>query len=171
MKHLSGQTLVELLVCLLIGSIMLSMALPSFRTLAQNNQKSQEVNQLVGMLHYARSTAVLKKRTSSLCAGTDRCFASLTWHNALLVFADQNGNGQLDAGEEILQQSVIADNYAWQWSNFRKSPHLTYEHDGTTRALNGTFTLCKSGEALHQVVISLSGRVRTQSPGNTAKCD
>ena len=45
-----------------------------------------------------------------------------------------------------------------------------FEPDGTTRAQNGTFTLCKDGKPLHQVVVSLSGRVRSQLPTSQASC-
>lgn len=171
MKKQSGQTLVELIVCLLIGSILLSLALPSFQKLTLDSQKIQQVNQLLGMLHYARSTAVLEKRTISLCSGIAHCARSRNWNGSLLVFDDRNGNGQLDEQEELLRQTTLPEHYSWRWFSFGKRPHLTYEHDGTTRALNGTFTLCQTDKALHQIVISLSGRVRTQSPTASAKCD
>lgn len=170
MQNLRGYTLTELMICLLIASIMLVSAAPSFSSLIKNNQKTQLTNQLVGLLHYARSTAVLKKQTVGICAGNAQCMNSLSWHGQLLAFNDTNGNGQLDATEELLRQEILPEGYSWHWSNFRSRYHLLYEHNGTTRALNGTFTLCQGSDALHQVVISLSGRARTQTPKANARC-
>lgn len=171
MKRQSGQTLLDLIVSLLIGGVVLSLALPSFQKLIQDSQKTQQMNQLLGILHYARSTAVLEKRTISLCSGIDHCLGSPNWRGSLLIFDDRNGNGQFDEQDVLILQTAISEHYNWRWSSFGSRPHLTYEHNGTTRALNGTLTLCKTGIALHQVVISLSGRVRTQSPTKSAKCD
>lgn len=166
----AGFTLVELLTCLLIGSIFLSLALPSFSTLLQKNQTTQQVNQLMGLLHYARGTAVLEKKTVGVCAGTTTCSTSSTWQGAVLIFHDRNANGQLDSGEQLLRQGTINHEHSWTWSSFGKRAYLLYERNGTTRALNGTFTLCRKSEALHQVVISLEGRIRAQSPTAGARC-
>lgn len=171
MQNLRGHTLIELMICLLIASIMLVTAAPSFSSLMRDNQKTQLTNQLVGFLHYARSTAVLKKQTVGICAGNAQCKDSRIWHSQVLAFNDLNGNGQIEATEELLRQETLPKGYSWHWSNFRSRNHLLYERNGTTRALNGTFTLCQESKALQQVVISLSGRVRTRPPAATVRCD
>lgn len=168
MPKTRGYSLPELLICLLIGTLLLSLATPSLSSLLQNSRKTQQTNQLLGMLHYARGTAVLDKRTITLCSGTPQCSKSNSWHESLLVFADDNSNGIRDAGEALLQQASLDHNYRWIWSSFGQRSYVTYQRDGTTKALNGTFTLCHQGLALQQVVISLSGRARTQAPDTPA---
>lgn len=163
-----GHSLVDLMFCLLIGSTIASMAAPSLGSLIDNSKATQLTNQLVGLLHYARSEAVFAKRSTAICAGHTHCNHSATWHTQLLVFHDNNHNGQIDAEEEVLRQDTFPPDYSWHWS--RTSPFLIYERDGTTRALNGTFTLCRQGVPLQQVIISLSGRVRTQPPSPAGKC-
>ncbi|CAD5109030.1 GspH/FimT family pseudopilin [Zestomonas carbonaria] len=170
MKTMHGHSLVELMFCLLIGGILLSLALPSFTSMLNSNTQTQLVNQLLGQLHYARSTAVQGKASVALCSGHMQCSGSPKWERHLLAFIDRNRNGQIDAGEELLRQQDIPPAYSWHWSNFRRRPHLLYQRDGTTRALNGTFTLCREGQPLQQVVISVSGRARTQSPAAGASC-
>lgn len=161
-----GHTLPEIMTCLLISSLLASLALPSFSSLLQNNQKTQQTNTLLGLLHFARNTAVMTKSTVSLCAGKTQCNQSNRWVESLLVFLDNNSNGMLDEGETLLRQADLNNSYSWQWLSFRKRYYLTYEKNGTTQALNGTFTLCTAGQALHQVVISLSGRIRSQVATN-----
>lgn len=170
MKQMRAQTLVELMVCLLIGGIMLTFAIPALTSTQQLSQQTQAANQLLGALHYARSTAVLSRTTVALCSGGTDCSAENIWQSQLLVFGDLNRNGQLDSTEELLQQLSMPKGYSWQWSNFRSRSYLQYEADGTTRALNGTFTLCHEDTPTKQIVINLTGRARTQSPSNDAPC-
>ncbi|MEK1907413.1 MAG: GspH/FimT family pseudopilin [Pseudomonas sp.] len=164
MQKNHGHTLPELMICLLLVSSLASIATPSFSALLLNNQKAQQTNILLGVLHYARNTAVLSKETVTVCAGTTQCSPSDIWSGSLLVFIDRNGDGIRDKDEPLLRQATLDDSHSWKWLNFRKRPHLIYERNGTTQALNGTFTLCRTGKALHQVVISLSGRIRSQEP-------
>ncbi len=170
MERMHGQTLVELMVCLLIGGIMLTSALPVFTSTLQRNQQTQAVNQLLGTLHYARGSAVMGRKTIALCSGDALCNAEQVWQDQLLVFDDRNRNGQLDSDEELLQQLPMQKGYSWRWSNFRSRPYLQFEADGTTRALNGTLTLCNQDTPSRQIVINLTGRARTQAAPGDARC-
>jgi type IV fimbrial biogenesis protein FimT len=170
MKRMHGQTLVELMICLLIGGIMLTSALPAFTSTLQRNQQTQNVNQLLGALHYARASAVMERTTITLCPGDGTCTSEQVWQGQLLIFDDRNKNGQLDSGEELLQQLSIPEDYSWHWSNFRSRSYLQFEADGTFRALNGTLTLCQQNSPSRQIVINVTGRTRTQSAPSEARC-
>ncbi len=170
MKTMHAFSLLELLICLSISSIILSVATPSLQAAIQNNQKTQTVNQLLGTLQFARGSAIFGRSTIGVCAGADACSDTLTWRNHLLVFADANQNGQLDLDEELLRTDNLPNDLAWHWSNFRDRNYLQFEQDGTTRALNGTLTLCRGGQPLKQIVINLAGRLRTQAPPANTQC-
>lgn len=170
MKRMHGQTLVELMVCLLIGGIILTSALPAFTSTLQRSQQTQAVNQLLGALHYARGTAVMSRKTIALCSGNAPCSPEQVWQSQLLIFDDLNKNGQLDNGEALLQQLPLPKGYSWRWSNFRSRSYLQFEADGTTRALNGTLTLCHADDPTRQIVINLTGRARTQAAPGDARC-
>jgi len=170
MKTMHAFSLLELLICLSISSIILSVATPSFQEVIQNNQNTQTVNQLLGTLQFARGSAIFGRSTIGICAGTNVCSDTTTWRNHLLVFTDSNQNGQLDLGEELLRTDNLPDELAWHWSNFRYRNYLQFEQDGTTRALNGTLTLCRGGEPLKQIVINLAGRLRIQAPPANTLC-
>ena len=171
MKTMHAFSLFELLICLAITSIILSMAIPSFQEAVQRNQRAQSVNQLLGILQFARGSAVFGRTTVGVCTGRHSCSATLSWRNQLLVFADTNQNGQIDQNEVLLRTENLSGDLVWHWSNFRGRGFLQFEHDGTTRALNGTLTLCKAGQPLRQIVISISGRARTQVPQANIRCD
>jgi type IV fimbrial biogenesis protein FimT len=110
-----GQTLVELMVCLLIGGLMLTIAVPAFTSTLQRNQRTQAVNQLLGALHFARSSAVTGRTTMALCSGSATCDSEKIWRSQLLVFDDRNDNGKLDVDERLQQQFTLRDGYSWRW--------------------------------------------------------
>lgn len=163
-----GFTVVELLCSLTILMIISAVAAPSLGRMLEHNQQTQSTNQFLSLLHFARSNAVYARSLTTICSGQADCSDSTQWTGSLIVFSDGNANGQLDAGEHILRIENLADAHSWQWN--RRNGYLQFEPDGTTRAQNGTFTLCKDGVPLRQVVVSLSGRTRTQPPTNRASC-
>lgn len=105
MKNLHGFTLIELMVTLAVGIIILAIGIPSFMTMMSNNQATAYANDLVGAIRYARSEAVKRASDVAICASnSDQTACSGTnWNNGWVVFTDDNGNDQYDAGETILR--------------------------------------------------------------------
>ena len=163
-----GRSLIELISISFILSIVAMIALPNLQDLSNKNARTQTVNQMMSLLHHGRSSAVFSRRIVSLCHGAKSCSGSTRWDNSLLIFVDKNANGQRDAEDELLLHADIADQFSWHWN--RTKGYVQFEADGTTRAMNGTLTLCRRGIPEHQVVISLAGRIRSQQPGRTARC-
>lgn len=168
MKYNHGMSLVEMMAVLAILAIVLTIASPSLASLIQSNQQTAAINQMVGAINHARSTAVFSRRLVLLC-GND-C-TSNTWQGQLNIFHDDNRNGSQDAGEHLDYTTEVPEDFHWYWNNFRRLPHLDYERNGTTRASNGTLTLCKAGQPLRQIVISLAGRLRQRAPVSDARCN
>lgn len=169
-RYARGISLIELLCTLLILGIVSAVAVPSFNSMIEGSQRTQATNQLLSALHFARSTAVYERRIVALCAGTATCAGTSSWSGALLIFHDRNASGQLDPEETLLRMEPLPKQYAWRWASFRQNGFVQFEGNGTTRAQNGTFTLCHKQVPQRQVVISLSGRARTQVPDKDAKC-
>ncbi len=166
-----GHSAIEIMLCLSISITLLSYAIPQFTQLKQSAQKTQWTNQMLGHIHYARSQAVTSKTQVSLCSGPTNCNLLPLWQEQLLTFTDRNGNGRLDAEDQLIRTLVLPADTHWKWSAPLKKTHLTYQADGTTRALNGTLTLCYRNQPLQQIKISLSGRARTQAPEAGATCN
>lgn len=163
-----GRSLVELICVLAILSTITTIALPNLQDIRDKNTRTQTVNQMISLLYHARSNAVFSRKIVSLCPGVGRCSDTPRWQDTLLIFIDQNANGQLDSDDELLHQTNIADDFSWHWN--RTKGHVQFEADGTTRAMNGTFTLCRKGRPEHQLVIALAGRIRSRQPGREASC-
>ncbi|HEX5339303.1 MAG TPA: GspH/FimT family pseudopilin [Gammaproteobacteria bacterium] len=90
-----GFTLMELLVTLAVAGVLMTIAVPNFRTLIQNSRLTTEINTMVGTLTVARSKAVeLGGNTVvSVCpgtvstSGTVTCGGSSTWANGWVVYS------------------------------------------------------------------------------------
>lgn len=112
-KHIEGLTLLELLIVLAILAILVGVALPSFTGTIGASGVSGTNKSFMNALALAKSEAVARNRTVSVCgantAMTD-CLAA-GWNNGWIVFVDNNDDadgdaGSIDAGatpDEVLQ--------------------------------------------------------------------
>lgn len=101
----AGFTLVELMIALAVLAILMMIAAPSFEMVRNSSRLAAQANELVSAIQLARSEAVrrgqrvvmCRSENGNACAGAGGNWAG--W----LVFADANGNGSVDAGEELLR--------------------------------------------------------------------
>lgn len=110
LKYYSGGfTLIELMITLSIATIMILVAIPSMSGFFSNNKLAQRANDIVSSLHFARSTALSRETTISLCASSDQlsCNGSADWSQGWLAWVDTNSDANLDAGEEILYVNAL----------------------------------------------------------------
>jgi len=70
MKTHSGFTLVELMITLAIAAILLTVGIPSFQNVLQNNRLATQANSLVGALNLARSEAIKRGADISITAAS-----------------------------------------------------------------------------------------------------
>ena len=101
MRGNSGYTLMELLVAVAVAAILAMVAIPKFNYSMRNNRGVSDANSIVSILTLARSEAIKRDVTVSVCATTDgtSCITTGTaWENGMLVFVDYNGNGVYESG-------------------------------------------------------------------------
>ena len=102
----SGFTLIELMVTLAIATILITVAIPGFRTLIQGNRATAQSNELLSAFSLARSEAVKRGLRVSVCSSTDQatCAASTNWATGWIVFTDDTGTaGTMDGTDEIIR--------------------------------------------------------------------
>jgi type IV fimbrial biogenesis protein FimT len=70
-RHARGFTAVELIMVMAVVGILMSIAVPSFRTFMQNTRLTTQANTLVYALNLARSSAVKLDKAVQVCASSD----------------------------------------------------------------------------------------------------
>jgi type IV fimbrial biogenesis protein FimT len=95
MKKTNGFTLVELMITIVIAALLLTVAVPSFRSSIENNKVIAQTNEVVSAHNLARMEAIKRGVPVTVCTSTNgiACSASTNWKNGWMVFSDMNGNG------------------------------------------------------------------------------
>jgi type IV fimbrial biogenesis protein FimT len=71
---MNGFSLMELLITMLVASILVGIAVPSFRGMIASNRLTVQANEFVGAINFARSAAITRNMTITFCradAATD----------------------------------------------------------------------------------------------------
>lgn len=84
----AGFSLIELMIGISILAILISLALPSFRTAVQNNRIASQANELVTAFHLARSEALKRNQPVIVCASSDGETCQGTWTDGWIVAED-----------------------------------------------------------------------------------
>lgn len=165
----NGFTLIELLVTLSVASILLSLAVPSYRTFVQDNLLMMQSNSFYSALALAKSEAIRRSSSVTLCPSTNgaSCTGGVIWSNGWLVFSDINNNGAVEVGEEILQVGT-----AFSSSNIftGNKARVTFTANGFSMMYNGTFSLCDSRGASYSKAIILNNQGRFRTVTGTGTC-
>lgn len=102
-----GLTLVELVTAMAVASVLMAVAVPSFRGLALNTQRSSVMTGIGASILFARSETLKRGITITICPssnGTDcSSGAAPEWNQGWVLFEDGNGNQQVDSGETLLR--------------------------------------------------------------------
>jgi type IV fimbrial biogenesis protein FimT len=157
-----GFTILELMITIAIVSILVAVAVPSFNSMMISNSVTRDQDTFFSLLLTARSEAVKRGRTVSVCQSSNltACDSTASWTDGAIVFFDANADGDIDTGDVVLRineklQSSV--NLA-----FTGGDHLTFNSLGQAEGNVGTFTFTHSNGSDYTRTISLSttGRVR-----------
>lgn len=168
MRREAGMTLLELLITLAVAALLLGVAAPNFAAFIQANREAAAVNELVRALNYARSAAISRNVSVTLCRSPDgrQCDQQLDWNAGWLVFENRSGHSppRVAAGDTPLWFHGALPASARVLSN-RGS--FTF-HPLGSRSINGTLLYCsEDGRHDRAVIISVTGRVRVADAPNS----
>jgi type IV fimbrial biogenesis protein FimT len=94
-----GFTLVELLITIVVISILLAAAVPSFMQAIKNNRVTGQASSFVISSQMARNEAVKRGAGTTMCAANadmDGCSGSNDWSSGWIVFSDLNRDGAIN---------------------------------------------------------------------------
>ena len=166
----SGFTLIELLVALAVVAVLVMTGIPSFADLIKNNRVSTQANALMRALQLARSEAVKRGGQVTVCKSANQtaCITSGNWEQGWIVFVDNDGDGVIDAGEDIVRvQATLPTSYTVK-VGANLDDWVGYLPSGLTKGAgalgNDTFKICADNNVNYSrhLIVSRSGRVRMQ---------
>lgn len=154
MRYQSGFTLIELVVTIAVASILLTLAIPSFRSTIQNNRVTGQANEFLTSLTLARSEAVKRSAITSVCISSNGATCMGTdWASGWLITV---GGTTLRVHEALPSGSTLT-------ASGGATP-VTFNPDGSAGATN-TFTLSASGIACTRTIsISAVGQASVSKP-------
>jgi type IV fimbrial biogenesis protein FimT len=163
-RRLRGLTLVELMTTLAVAGISLAVLVPSWYGVAERSRVTSAANQLLSHLRFARSTAVARHSTVSVCPSDDGASCSgdpFGWQRGYLVFLDPDRDRQRDADERILRVAQRAPRNLALFSTAGR-PAVRFDGSGAAWGTNTTFSIClgEDGTANRAVILHGTGRAR-----------
>lgn len=101
----TGFTMIELVIVMMIVAILAGIGIPSFKYVTTSNRIASEINGLLGDMQFARSEAVKQGLPVTVCSSSNgtSCNGGGNWKPGWIVFLDSNGNGAVDAGEQVIR--------------------------------------------------------------------
>lgn len=94
-KKQAGLSLIELVIAIAVLAIVVTAALPALQGFIQNHRATAQANGLVTAIQLARSEALKRNDTVTLCASDNGAACGGSWNNGWLV--------REDGGLELLQ--------------------------------------------------------------------
>lgn len=155
-----GFTLGEVLVTLGVLGLSLSLAVPSYSSVARSNLRASAINELVATLHVARSEAITRNASVVICPSADGLTCARTgWEAGWIRFVDGNGDYRADADETVLGTAPPVDGLRIYSDAFDAA--FGYTPAGRVSApdggnAGGDFTFCPGANAADARVVQVS---------------
>lgn len=160
----AGFTLLELLICLLIITVLCAISIPGLQALAANQRSDNIMRSLVDAIALAKSTAITTGEVVTLCRSANGSECRGRWQEGVLLFTDANADSQINQNDSVKRYFTFPDtDGVLSWRAFQNRQYIQFTSAGHTRNQNGSFTYCsgnKKPELARQLIISRTARTR-----------
>lgn len=160
-----GFTLLELFFALFILAIITSTALPALQRLLQDLRVQTTMWALMEATQVTRSYAIKANKRASMRANP-------SWQEGWQIFYDDNHNGELDEGEQVLTTHQGLPDDIFIEGNTPVARYVSYLGSGESRWATGTnrggfqagtITICPTQEGKgYELILARGGRVRKE---------
>ncbi|KLJ01738.1 Tfp pilus assembly protein FimT/FimU [Luteimonas sp. FCS-9] len=164
MHRLNGFTLIELLTILVILAVVAMVGLPGFVDLVARHRVQTTMHLIGADLAMARSSAIVGRSPVVVCPadGEAGCRDDGDWSDGWIVFADPDGNRQVDAPADVLRITPAPAGAARGLRIDATRPLVRYQRDGRSAGTNLTVRICRGGHLEGEIVVNNLGRVRSE---------
>jgi type IV fimbrial biogenesis protein FimT len=159
-----GFTLIELLVTCTLSAVLIVLAISGYHYFITADRSLAQVTQLVTAIQFARSEAIKRHTTVTLCKSADQKQCGGVWSNGWIIFVDTAGGGKVISKNSILRVYQIPSHQCTlKWEASRSDNYLQMSASGETRGQDGSFIYCSLLNKSHpgySIIVSQTGRVR-----------
>ncbi|MFQ6370128.1 GspH/FimT family pseudopilin [Shewanella sp. YIC-542] len=162
--NVSGFTLVETIVALLVLTILLGVAIPSLTELQRQYRTDAAMRQLQQFIALARNQAINYRTRVVVCRLENNSCLDSDWQAGISAFIDNNDDRIRDSSEPLLQESGT---FHREDGIFYNRKAIRFMQDGLATGSNGTLSYCPdnladNGQAL---IVNQAGRTRRSNAG------
>ncbi|PKF61216.1 general secretion pathway protein GspH [Psychromonas sp. psych-6C06] len=161
-----GFTLLELVIVLIISMLLITIGIPGFQTLIQNNRLTAAASSIKNNLLFARNQSVSYLNYVTVCP-LESNVCTNNWISGIDIFIDSNRNGSYDSGEVLLK---TGDKFNSNDTLVFPSSSITYTPDGQITGSSAIFRYCTGDERIG-VSVAYSGRPKTISGETFSNCN
>jgi len=162
----AGFTLAELLATAAIAGIAISLSVGGFSQAASEQRRAAATNQLVGTLHVARSAAMMRNQSVTICPSSDQQTCTQgEWEQGWIAFVDANQSHQPGPEGLLLAEPPLGNQLTLDSVEFQD--YLSYRPNGqvmvdSTTENVGQFHLCDGPgpEPARTILINATGKPR-----------
>lgn len=166
----NGFTLIELGIIVIVIAVMATVAIPSFDSSMSRNRILSAQTELQSVLNQARSEAVKRGKTITLCSSTDQANCNGTWNDGWILFVDKNSNNAVNSGEEILRVGeLVQGGNTLVMAGSVSNSAIQFLSSGFSNQ-NSTWIYCAPDKAAGKargVVVQSSGLIRRSRDNNS----
>jgi type IV fimbrial biogenesis protein FimT len=160
----AGFTMIELMMTIAIATIVMTLAIPSFRYITNANRIAGEINGLLGDMQFARAEAIKEGQGVTVCVSTDHttCAANDTdWEHGWIVISSLASVGVLrvqspfsstDTFESLTLSTVTFNREGYAGGIANGGTVITLHDSTSTSAWTRCLSLTFSGQMTTEMV-------------------
>jgi type IV fimbrial biogenesis protein FimT len=165
-----GFSLPEMIGVLAVAGLSVSLAVPSYQFLLRADRESEAVNRLLTTLQVARSSAITRNTTITVCASlSGKTCDGHSWEDGWVALSTADGGADGTAGNVLLSETA-QPGLQIQSREFAKAIEFHANGGATaadTAAISGQFLFCPAGTETvsREIVVLPHGKMAVTSPG------
>lgn len=165
----AGVTLIQALIAMAVLAILTGMALPALQKTRDRLQADSLRMQLASALATARNTAITERRRIAVCPTEDGVRCGRDWSRGWMLYR----HGEPAAGQTPPPAPILVHQHTrTRLSAFGSAhkPTIQFRPDGQLNGSNQSVIFCLEGLSQGKVVVSRTGRVRSERPRRPTAC-
>ncbi|GIU22946.1 GspH/FimT family pseudopilin [Shewanella schlegeliana] len=165
----AGFTLIELMVTLIVATILIVIAAPSFNSFYAQARSDSNIKTIQQLIQMARNHAISYGSRVTVCPISEQICSS-NWLDNISIFTDSGQSNIIDGNDQLIYS--IGPFNPKDYVSYNRSA-IRFQPEGLASGTNGTLKYCPdsiNNANSRAVIISQSGRVRFSQKTNIS-CD